>query len=74
MFLFAFRLQIGKDNGKWHSAEISCVTNSIFHASMELSLPLAKRHIDNQHFHSISKDLLCYYYYRILTELKHMYF
>ena len=70
--LFAFRLQIGKDNGKWHSAEISCVTNSIFHASMELSLPLAKRHIDNQHFHSISKDLLSYY--RILTLIKHMYF
>ena len=45
---------MGKDNGKY-GAEISCVTNSIFHASMELS-SLAKRHIDNQHFHSISKD------------------
>ena len=44
-----------KDNGKY-GAEISCVTNSIFHASMELSSSLAKRHIDNQHFHSISKD------------------
>ena len=69
--LLDFRLEKITENGIVLKLAVS---QTLYSMPLWSLVPLAKRHIDNQHFHSISKDLLCYYYYRILTELKHMYF
>ena len=64
-----FRLEKITENGIVLKLAVS---QTLYSMPLWSLVPLAKRHIDNQHFHSISKDLLSYY--RILTLIKHMYF